>query len=329
MIIGWWLRAHTAISGPHTAALDTRMENSFRMSALRLEHVWRGQPHFIDLDLTCLSDLFSAFQRWQKEEPTCESETCRSGNQITWLLWGRLAISITQPPEVARPLDMASIVDAPKLDASELPSDRRQCPVCYRQHCSLTIDESIIDTVATYLPCAHVFCFLCLYLWVSSENANRNTCPYCRAQLFEAPGVGTSEYLEARIASVDWICQKVRNPPRDYRKNIRKWTKVLVQMRLEEAYALRGATAGALDAQSSEARRQLLLLRVRDVYLHAIQGHLQIANFNPLLDRAGDSRREWEATYERKRFYKVSLERGLCSMMEEIEMELVNNTLGV
>ena len=249
-----------------------------------------------------------------------------------WLVGGILGIIVPQIPRVARPPVMAYILDAPRLDVSELPDDDQECFICDRRYCSRTNPEWDYDTVAVCLPCAHVFCFLCLYRWFSSEIGNYHTCPKCRRSLFEAPEVETLEWLEARIAAVDWMDQSVDFPPRDYRKDIRRWTRRLVQLSLEEAYAehdaeVRRVRARAREAWSPRANRQLSLLGVRGLYLNAIQEHLEIASLKRQLHTTKKSEKEWAAV-KLQEFINI-FEADVCSMVEKVNLALIYTTLGL
>lgn len=60
--------------------------------------------------------------------------------------------------------------------------DELTCPICQepfdsnRKHHPVSIDG-----------CRHIFGASCLTTWVKSSSRNRNTCPTCRAVLFETP----------------------------------------------------------------------------------------------------------------------------------------------
>ena len=74
----------------------------------------------------------------------------------------------------------AFLTSLPTLSLKDLQEDDRDCPICMETY-------SPRREYPVRLPCDHVMGKKCLFKWLNSSivNANRNTCPTCRADLFE------------------------------------------------------------------------------------------------------------------------------------------------
>lgn len=103
----------------------------------------------------------------------------------------------------------------PVLLLTDLPEDSRGCPICFEQYQGPQHDDRPVR-----LSCNHVLGKDCLLSWLTSsaKNTNNNTCPMCRAALFERVGGSTEERLRVVLEELDSQHQMLESePPRLWR----------------------------------------------------------------------------------------------------------------
>ncbi|KAF6231687.1 hypothetical protein HO173_009989 [Letharia columbiana] len=69
-----------------------------------------------------------------------------------------------------------------QLVTIELREDE-SCMICM-EACGATLSENRAAEKAVCLLCGHVIGSRCITIWLSPENSNQNSCPYCRCELF-------------------------------------------------------------------------------------------------------------------------------------------------
>lgn len=68
------------------------------------------------------------------------------------------------------------------LSLTDLPKESQECFLCFESYQAPQHSRHPIR-----LPCKHIVCKDCLAKWTrsSTTNKNNNSCPFCRAELFE------------------------------------------------------------------------------------------------------------------------------------------------
>lgn len=76
-----------------------------------------------------------------------------------------------------------------EVDLTNLPEDERSCSICQEPYGSGGEPEHCVQ-----LPCGHRYGALCIFKWLApNDQADKNTCPMCRAVLFELEGHDSHE----------------------------------------------------------------------------------------------------------------------------------------
>lgn len=88
----------------------------------------------------------------------------------------------TRVARTSRPEADTFLKSLTALSLADIAQDSQECPLCNEPY-----QDSRHSGHAVRLPCNHVLGKDCLAKWFKSSttNANNNTCPFCRAELFE------------------------------------------------------------------------------------------------------------------------------------------------
>lgn len=78
----------------------------------------------------------------------------------------------------------------PTLNTANLANDDRDCAICQEAYRVGAEPENAVQ-----LPCGHILGAGCIARWVSVSDGHRNTCPMCRATLFESPQNGSNQAI--------------------------------------------------------------------------------------------------------------------------------------
>ena len=86
----------------------------------------------------------------------------------------------------------------PVLSLKDLPKDSQECPICMEPYQDFPKKENSVR-----LPCSHVIGKDCLLRWLKTcaLNSTNNTCPICRAILFDRDTTSSDEWAQ-RISDV-------------------------------------------------------------------------------------------------------------------------------
>ncbi|KAJ9658035.1 hypothetical protein H2201_007930 [Coniosporium apollinis] len=93
------------------------------------------------------------------------------------------------------------------VDINNLPQDKRDCDIC-TENFHMQSDQGGMGyrPVSINCPARHVYCFGCITEWfnfVTDEGEYNNTCPTCRAELYEPEDASGSEQDEEPPLSPD------------------------------------------------------------------------------------------------------------------------------
>ena len=80
----------------------------------------------------------------------------------------------------------------PVLSLTDLPKDNQECPICLESYHDSPPEKPV------HLPCSHVIGKDCLLRWLKTcaLNAKNNTCPICRAILFDRDTTSPEEWVQ-------------------------------------------------------------------------------------------------------------------------------------
>ena len=78
-----------------------------------------------------------------------------------------------------------TLAEFPIVSRADLVYGER-CGICQETYWTDITGSEIVTEDAVRLPCGHEFGFECISTWLSPEEG-KNTCPFCRYQLFPCP----------------------------------------------------------------------------------------------------------------------------------------------
>lgn len=159
----------------------------------------------------------------------------------------------------------------PALSLTDLPEDNIECPICTEPY-----RVSRNSDIPVRLPCSHIVGKDCLSKWLNSSvrNANNNTCPLCRAILFNR----YSPTVEPRIPTVHEVLASLRYDvlgylrAQEHERTPREYNRI--------RNALNGFRARMDGPASREARGLIRLLNSHDPTLR-----IQLASLRVDVDR--------------------------------------------
>lgn len=114
-------------------------------------------------------DVIRSRSRGRSQNPSEETSIVENYNQFNALIASpESTITNTETKEKDADLNKETIEN--EDDDSTVLNTEFQCNICFDTAC---------DPVIT--RCGHLYCWPCLYQWLTSRNSSRNTCPVCKS----------------------------------------------------------------------------------------------------------------------------------------------------